>query len=94
MKVVYSAQAEADIDRLEDWIVDSGGPMAAFRYVDALEAAIDDLLLLPRRCPIWTELGSDHRVLTFRGGVRVVYRIDADDLVVVRVFGAGQQVVL
>lgn len=65
------------------------GPAQADRYYDGLLAITSHLLQFPRSAPVWTGGKGDLRVATYESH-RIVYRLAADELVIVRVLHQHQ----
>lgn len=81
--------AEVDLGEIERYGTTTYGRLAAELYVDDLFAALDLLAINPRMVRERSELGEGLRLYRFRAHY-VLYRIDDEDILVVRVIGARQ----
>jgi plasmid stabilization system protein ParE len=95
-RLVYTEEAIKDLEAMRYWLGQPGSDAAARRRAQAIMRAIDGLLDAPCRFRVGERAGT--RKLTVRRYV-VVYKVDPDtgdnqtagDVVLLRVFGPGQQ---
>jgi toxin ParE1/3/4 len=84
MIVVFADEAEADLERIGDYIAQDN-PRRAFTYVQELRARCERLASLPERFPLIPRYeGSGMRRMSF-GEYLVFYRVRADRVVVLHV---------
>jgi len=94
--LIYAAEAPADLDAATVWLSEPGSGQAAHRRLAAIWAAIGRLVQHPCLHPIGEHPGV--RELPCPGGWRAFYEVepdtgrndDAGDVVVLRVYGPGQ----
>ncbi|MBN2970923.1 type II toxin-antitoxin system RelE/ParE family toxin [Roseomonas aeriglobus] len=89
-RLVLLSTAEADIQQIADWVSDQADPATALRYVARLRAFIDKLQHFPRRGPVRSIMSVDVRTVTFERRIIIAYHVDANDVIVIRVF-SGQR---
>lgn len=54
-EVVYSLQAEQDLDTILDWLLEQGAGDAGLRWFRKLQDTVSTLKELPHRCPLARE---------------------------------------
>ena len=94
--VAFTHRARADVSDIEDWLLQPGAGPTAIRRLERLRAAISGLADLPCAWP--RSPGTSARQLVCQD-YRVVYRLSPDtgdnqtagDVLILRVFGPGQQ---
>jgi plasmid stabilization system protein ParE len=92
----YTDRALADLDAINGWLTQPGAGAAARRKLSAIRAAIRRLRIHPCLFPVGQHAGV--RELPCDGGYRVLHRVAPDtgrsetagDVIVLRVFGPGQ----
>lgn len=89
--VFYHPLARDDLDALYDFIA-AYDPEAAIRYVRRIQALCMSLADLPEKGRKRDDLGQNVRVLSFERRVLIAYRIEAMQVVVLRVLYAGRNV--
>ena len=85
-KVYITRSAELDIIDIWNYIYDDSKSRAK-KFVAQIEAEITKLKKYPQRCPIINEsklLGIEYRHLIL-GNYRIIFKIDADDVFIMRV---------
>jgi plasmid stabilization system protein ParE len=57
-EIVYSLEAERDLDVILTWLLEQGAGKTALRWFRRLQGAISALSELPHRCPLALENAS------------------------------------
>jgi toxin ParE1/3/4 len=89
--IFYHPLAQDDLDSLYDFIA-AYDPETAIRYVRRIQAFCESLGHLPRKGRKRDDLGRNVRVLTFERRVMIAYRIEAMQIIVLRVLYAGRNI--
>lgn len=82
--------AQDDLVTLGVWIVARSDRETARSYLDRIEAACGRLLDFPDRGSPREELGPGFRSVVFERRVLIVYRVEADELLIVRIVPRGR----
>ncbi len=97
MRVVTSERAFEDIRRNARWWLENHSPAQAARRYDEIPAAIAGLDIRPEQWPLATEneetpveIREFHFGLGSRGTHRVIFKIDAEEVLVLAVRHAAQ----
>lgn len=90
IRVRFGGLAIADLKRIADWIGDRSDEDVAEAYVRRIEARCRQLGQFPRRGRPRDELGGGLRSIAFERRATILYRIEDDEVVVLRVHYAGQ----
>ncbi|WP_439546666.1 type II toxin-antitoxin system RelE/ParE family toxin [Sandarakinorhabdus sp.] len=88
--VALSGLAQADLQRIGDWIAENAGVVTALAYLDRIEAACANLADFPHRGTPRPDLGPGVRTVSFEGRATIVYRVEADSVLVLGIFHAGR----
>ena len=89
-KLVYLAEAKADLESIYDWIADQADPHSAFAYVSRIEAACEKLTSFPNRGTPRDEIVPGLRTMTFERRAVIAYRCDAGTVLVVAILHHGR----
>ena len=84
MRLRYSPAAARDIQRLYRQSIILFGMRQADAYYDGFAAAIGQLQAFPEAAPLREDLHGAFRVMRYQSH-NIVYRIDAGEIVVVRI---------
>ena len=87
--LVYSGQAQADLDEIFDFIA-ADNPRRARSYVEEIRQTCRGLCDAPLIGTARPDLQPDLRIMTFRRRVVIAYRVPADRLEILRVFSGGR----
>jgi toxin ParE1/3/4 len=90
IRVRFSVPAIADLKRIADWIGERAGEDVAEAYVRRIEARCSQLSRFPRRGRPRDELGEGLRSIAFERRATILYRIEAGEVVLLRVHYAGR----
>jgi plasmid stabilization system protein ParE len=91
-RVEYSAQAEADLDGILEWLISHHAGEAGLRWFEGLEAAIASLSEMPNRGPLAPENESfpfevRHSLYGRRPHVyRVIFRVIGDVVYILHIW--------
>jgi toxin ParE1/3/4 len=91
LRVVYHPIAEQDLGQSFDFIA-ADSPERAIGLIRQIRAACLGLIDFPERGRLRGELGENVRKLVFRRRVVIAYRIEVQQILVLRIFYAGQQI--
>src|SRR5436853_3090555 len=84
IRVRFSRPAIADLKRIADWIAEGADEDLAEAYVRRIEARCGQLSHFPRRGRPRDELGAGLRSIVFERRATILYKIEADEVVVLR----------
>jgi len=90
--VAFSPEALDQLDAIEQYIAETGSPITAARYVDAIVSFCEELTQFPLRSRQRDDLMMNLRITNYRGNAIIAYLVsDASHVVtVVGVFYGGQ----
>ncbi|AZF41589.1 KluB [Pseudomonas sp. R1-43-08] len=90
--VVFSPEALAQLDALEDYISDVGSPPVAARFIDNLVSYCESLALFPLRGLRRDDLLTGLRVTHYRRTPLIAFRVRAgcETVSIVGIFYGGQ----
>ena len=89
-KIVVSAEARAQLDRLYDYIATAGSPKAALRFVSAILDQLQTLEDFQNIGAPRADILPGLRTLTFRKRVTIAFVVEPAEVLVVGVFYGGQ----
>jgi plasmid stabilization system protein ParE len=98
-EIVYSLEAERDLDVILTWLLEEGSGETGLRWFQRLQDAISTLRELPHRCPLARENASvpfEMRQLVYGRKphvYRVLFTIDDNTIYIVHVRGPKQKTV-
>ena len=84
LEIVLRPKAEADVRYIADYTESEWGDRQAKRYIEALRAVINRAAMAPNLGSIVEGLPLGYRKMP-SGSHRIIYRVDSDSLIVVRV---------
>lgn len=85
-------EADAQLDRIYDYIAAEAGSAIAGGYVQAIADRIAALTTFPARGTPRPDLGSDTRSVNHRGRCTIIYRITGDMVAVLGIFYGGRDI--
>lgn len=88
-ELVYSDAALADLDAIYDYIA-ADSPERAHRFVSGILDRCETLGTHPELGPRRERIRPGLRILPLPSRIVVAYRIEGDDVVIMRVFYGGQ----
>ncbi len=84
-RIVFTEPANADLNRLEAWLIEHGAPYARGLGLE-LEAAISGLIDFPKRGPLNRTGQYRKRYVVFHSNQYVIqYQVHGDAIVILRV---------
>lgn len=89
-EVFFLTDAEEDLNNLFDFIADQSGAVTAYKYVGRIEAFCLKLADFPNRGLSRDDLAPGLRTTSFERRALIAYRIDGNNVLIVRVFAAGR----
>ncbi|EJW10504.1 hypothetical protein A33M_4341 [Rhodovulum sp. PH10] len=89
-RVLFSEAAQADLDAIFDWIVDSAGHDRALAYIRRIERRCLDLLPFPQRGTMRDDIRPGLRVIGFERRVAIAFTVRGEDVIVLRLLYAGR----
>ena len=89
-QVVIRAMAQEQLRELRAYIVESGRPVTADRYIDALLRYCDSLGAFPMRGVAREDLRPGLRLTHYRGRTVIAYSVRPNQVDVLGVFYGGQ----
>lgn len=88
--VVFSDKARADLDGLYEWIASTAGWHAAGSYLDRLDRFCRPLDLASQRGSRRDDIRPGLRVIGFERRLSVAFVVEESRVVILGLFGAGQ----
>jgi toxin ParE1/3/4 len=88
--VTFRPHAEADLFALYDYIAKEAGRAVAGAYIDRIEAACLSLATFPNRGRRRDDIRPGLRTMGFERRVTIVFQVQEDEVVIVRIFYGGQ----
>ncbi|ULQ45550.1 type II toxin-antitoxin system RelE/ParE family toxin [Flagellatimonas centrodinii] len=88
--VVFTPEAEAQLEALYHHLAVEGFPQVAARYVDAVIDHCEKLELFPVRGLLRDDIRPGLRLTNYRKHTIIAFTIEADRVVIVGVFHGGQ----
>ncbi len=88
--VVLTAEANADIEDVYDWLADRATSAVAFDYAALIQDACERLGLAPGRGTIRPDIGPGVRKTGLLGNFTVLFFVDDEALYILRIFKAGR----
>lgn len=89
LPLVYSALALADLEEIFDFIA-ADNPRRARLYIEEIQRTCRGLTDAPLIGTARPDLQPDLRIMTFRRRVVIAYRVQGDQLEILRVFSGGR----
>jgi len=91
-EVIFSPDAQTDLDELYDWIADRTGSDTAQRYMDRIRRHCERLDVFPLRGTRRDDLAPGLRTFGIERRVLVAFKVYPDSVVIVRVLYGGRDV--
>lgn len=88
--VIFSPEASDDLLALYDWIAEAAGPETAISYIDRLEAYCRAFGTASERGHRRDDIREGMRVVGFERRITVAFTVDADRVIILRLFYAGR----
>jgi toxin ParE1/3/4 len=88
LRILWSEQADADLDAIYAWIAGEAGPEVALRYVLRIETAAEKLVDFPNRGRSRDEIRPGLRSIPFAHSISIFYAVSAGEVQIVRVINA------
>ena len=89
-KLVYLANAKADLDSIYDWIADHADPHTALAYTSRIEAACARLTTFPNQGTPRDDILPGLRTIAVQRRDVIFYRVDGDTVSIVGVIHRGR----
>jgi toxin ParE1/3/4 len=89
-RVVFSASAEADLDKLFEWLADRAGLVTALAYTERIRRYFSDFQPFPKRGTTRDDLRVGLRTVGFERRVTIAFTIRSDDVVILRILYGGR----
>ncbi|MER8410865.1 type II toxin-antitoxin system RelE/ParE family toxin [Mesorhizobium sp. M1342] len=90
-KVVFRPAAQADLFAIYNYIENDSGNRRAGDYVNRIEAACMALSTFPERGTVRDAVGPGVRIVGFERRVFIVFRVNGDTVVILRVLYGGSE---
>jgi toxin ParE1/3/4 len=92
-RIRLSPEAENDLVAIHGYIEEqSGSTVTADRYVDRISGFFASLDIFPERGTVRDEIRAGVRVVGFERSASVAFLVEADEVIVLRVFTKGQEI--
>ncbi|CAI2936809.1 type II toxin-antitoxin system RelE/ParE family toxin [Aminobacter niigataensis] len=88
--VLFTPEAQQQLDELETHIAGVGSPTVAARYVDSIVDYCENLQTFPHRGTRRDDLRPELRTLGFRRRVTILFEVAADTVNIIGVYYGGQ----
>jgi len=89
-KVVLRPSARSDLFAIYNYIEKESGAARAGGYIDRIEAACMALSIFPERGIVRDAIGSGVRVVGFERRASILFRVDGEQVLILRVLYGGQ----
>jgi toxin ParE1/3/4 len=89
-KVVFAPEARDDLLRLYDWIAGAAGAKTAMAYIDKIEAYCLGFDFASERGKLRGDIRPGLRIVGFERRMTIAFTVDAESVIVLRLFYAGQ----
>lgn len=89
-RVVFRPSAQSDLFAIYNYIEKESGAARAGGYIDRIEAACMALSMIPERGPVRNAIGSGIRVVGFERRAPIVFRVDGEQVLILRILYGGQ----
>lgn len=89
-RVIFTPQADSQLDRIEDYIAAAASPATAEAFIDAIIAACQSLSTFPNRGTRRDDIRPGLRSMGFRKRVTIVFEVEDDRVNIIGIFYAGQ----
>ena len=89
-EVLFSLEAEVELLELYEWIAAAASPDVAFGYVTRIEAFCQRLGIASERGLSRDDIRPGLRIIGFERRVTVAFRVEADRVVILRLFYGGR----
>jgi toxin ParE1/3/4 len=88
--VTFSAEAQADLVELEEYLSERFYPRNAERYVHRIAQACFALAHAPHRGTSREDLGFGVRVIGFERRLSIYFRVRSDEIIIAGIFYGGE----
>lgn len=88
-RVVFSPEAEADLEAIYDFIADAAAPSVAISYIERLEAYCAGMALASERGHRRDDVRPGLRVVGFEWRITIAFTVSAEAVTILRIFYAG-----
>lgn len=88
-RVVFSPEAEADLEAIYDFIADAAAPSVAISYIERLEAYCAGMALASERGHRHDDVRPGLRVVGFEWRITIAFTVSAEAVTILRIFYAG-----
>ena len=93
LEVRYDADARTDLSAIINWIVEQGADRGtAYAYAARIEARCKRIGLAPQAGRRREDLGLDLRIAAFEHSATIVYRVEPDRVLILRILRRGRDV--
>lgn len=93
LEVELSLEAEADLEDIGDYIFEQTGSLRLmFGYIVQLRAACDRIGRVPEGARRRPDLGQELRSRAYKGGATIVYRVEPERVLILRILRKGRDV--
>ena len=89
-KVVFRPSARSDLFAIYNYIEKESSAVRAGGYIDRIEAACMALSTVPERGIVRDAIGPGVRVVGFERRVSILFRVDEEQVLILRVLYGGQ----
>jgi plasmid stabilization system protein ParE len=88
--VIYSTNAVSDLRNLYDWFASHSGNAAANLYVERVQSTCERLAIGSNRGTLQPDIGSNVRKTGVLGRFTVVFAVERETVLILRIFMAGR----
>lgn len=89
-RVLFSPEAEADLEVIYDLIADAAAPSVAISYVERLEGYFAGMALASERGHRRDDVRPGLRIVGFERRITIAFTVSAEDVTILRIFYAGR----
>lgn len=90
--LIFNPEAEEDIFRLYEYIAANSSADRALRYIDRIDRFCSNLCTFPQRGHRLSNARSDIRIVGFERRACIAFRVDPEEIVILRILYGGRDV--
>lgn len=90
LRVVFSPEAQADLETIYDFIANAATPTIALNYLERLEEYCAEMALGSERGHRRDDVRPGLRIVGFERRITIAFVVSAKDVTILRIFYAGR----
>lgn len=89
-RVVFSPEAQTDLETIYDFIADAATPVVALNYLERLESHCAGMALGSERGHRRDDVRPGLRIVGFERRITIAFTVSAEDVTILRILYAGR----